>query len=62
MDPTAHSILDVEAGSRPGAESVDTRYELVKPFFDFPLAALMLLVSAPIILIALVLEIGRAHV
>ena len=55
MSAIAHGILDVNAESRLGAKSIDTRYESVKPLLDFPLAALMLLVSAPIILIAMLL-------
>jgi len=47
--------MDVDLESRRGARHIDTRYETVKPWLDIGLAALLLLASAPIILIALLL-------
>ena len=55
MSAIANGILDVDAGSRLGAKSTDTRYESLKPSLDSLLAALLLLVSAPVILIATLL-------
>ena len=55
MSAMAHGILEVDEESRARAKSISTRYESIKPFLDFPLAALMLLVSAPIILISMLL-------
>ena len=55
MSAIDHSVLDVDEESRARAKSIDTRYESIKPFLDFPLAALMLLISAPIILISMLL-------
>jgi lipopolysaccharide/colanic/teichoic acid biosynthesis glycosyltransferase len=55
MSAMAHSILNVDEESRERAKSIDIRYESIKPFLDFPLAALMLLVTAPIILVAMLL-------
>jgi lipopolysaccharide/colanic/teichoic acid biosynthesis glycosyltransferase len=55
MSAMNHGIMDVDKESRMRAKSIDTRYESIKPFLDFPLAALMLLVSAPIILISMLL-------
>jgi lipopolysaccharide/colanic/teichoic acid biosynthesis glycosyltransferase len=55
MSTLVHYIVDVDKGSRVRAKSINARYVSIKPFLDFALAALMLLVSAPIILISMLL-------
>jgi lipopolysaccharide/colanic/teichoic acid biosynthesis glycosyltransferase len=52
------SVVDrivVDEGFRVVANSAGNRYASLKPFLEFPLALAMLLISAPIILIAMVL-------
>jgi lipopolysaccharide/colanic/teichoic acid biosynthesis glycosyltransferase len=55
MSPIAQDLSKVVEESRLGTRSNNNRYQLVKPFLDLPLALLMLLVSAPIILLAMLL-------
>jgi lipopolysaccharide/colanic/teichoic acid biosynthesis glycosyltransferase len=50
-----HGIIDVDKGHQARARTGNDRYVSIKPFLDFPLAALMLLVSAPFILISMLL-------
>jgi lipopolysaccharide/colanic/teichoic acid biosynthesis glycosyltransferase len=55
MSAVAQDLIKVVEESRLGTRSNNNRYQRVKPFLDLPLALLMLLVSAPIILLAMLL-------
>jgi lipopolysaccharide/colanic/teichoic acid biosynthesis glycosyltransferase len=55
MSSIIHDIMDAGNGGRARSKTWNARYVSIKPFLDFPLAALMLLVSAPIILISMLL-------
>jgi lipopolysaccharide/colanic/teichoic acid biosynthesis glycosyltransferase len=55
MSAVADDLVRFDEETRLGSRSNDNRYQLIKPFLEFPVAAVMLLISVPIIVLVMLL-------